>query len=193
MKRITAEKRKQLVAKAARSLFVEKGFESVSIPEIVERSGVSTGAIYNYYGSKSALAVQVYQSSAQEFEHLFATRVLNKETTYEKLISFAKFLWDLTEEDRSLVEYLFLATPTMLAKEYSPVLGTPSNCILCRIFEEGMIRGEVPQGDPATKAVAFWGVVVKSIEMVQSGFLTRPLNPDSSTQMAQRAWRAAYA
>lgn len=192
MTTITPEIRKQLVAKAARTLFVKKGFDSVSIPEIVEMSGVSTGAIYNYYGSKSALARQVYKNSAEEFEQLFNIQVQNKETTYDKLISFAKLLWDLTEKDRSLVEYLFLVTPATLAKEYSPVMGTPCNCILCKIFEEGMLRGEVPPGDPATRAVAFWGVVVKSIEMMHSGFLTRPQSQDTSTQIAQRAWRAAY-
>ena len=58
MPRITAEheaeKRGRILA-AARRVFVAKGFHEASIDDLVAESGVSVGAIYNYYGGKDEL------------------------------------------------------------------------------------------------------------------------------------------
>jgi len=58
MPRITAaheaEKRAHILA-AARRVFVAKGFHDASIDDVVAESGVSVGAIYNYYGGKDEL------------------------------------------------------------------------------------------------------------------------------------------
>jgi len=42
-------------------LFVTKGYHRVSIPQIVEASGVRTGAIYNLFGNKENLARTLQQ------------------------------------------------------------------------------------------------------------------------------------
>ena len=58
MPRITAaheaEKRRHILD-AARRVFVAKGFHGANIDDIVAESGVSVGAIYNYYGGKDQL------------------------------------------------------------------------------------------------------------------------------------------
>ncbi len=58
MPRITAEHEaanRQRILAAARRVFVAKGFHEASIDDLVAESGVSVGAIYNYYGGKDAL------------------------------------------------------------------------------------------------------------------------------------------
>ena len=47
-------KRQQLV-RAARALFSERGFDAVSIDEIMASAGVTRGGFYSYFGSKSEL------------------------------------------------------------------------------------------------------------------------------------------
>jgi AcrR family transcriptional regulator len=46
---------------AARELFAERGFTGVSREEIVERAGVTRGAMYHYFASKEALFQAVYE------------------------------------------------------------------------------------------------------------------------------------
>jgi len=46
---------------AARELFAEHGFAGVSREEIVERAGVTRGAMYHYFASKEALFQAVYE------------------------------------------------------------------------------------------------------------------------------------
>ena len=58
MPRITAEheaEKRQHILAAARRVFVAKGFHDASIDDVVAESGVSVGAIYNYFGGKDEL------------------------------------------------------------------------------------------------------------------------------------------
>jgi len=54
-------KRKQHVIKHAHELFIEKGYQSTSIQDILEYSGISKGTFYNYFSSKSELLLAVFK------------------------------------------------------------------------------------------------------------------------------------
>lgn len=45
----------ELIHAAAKTEFLEKGFQSASLRNIVKKAGVTTGAFYGYYGSKEEL------------------------------------------------------------------------------------------------------------------------------------------
>ncbi|MBO5033601.1 MAG: TetR/AcrR family transcriptional regulator [Lachnospiraceae bacterium] len=51
----TEQKTLDLILKAAMQEFLEKGFQSASLRNIVKTAGVTTGAFYGYYDSKEAL------------------------------------------------------------------------------------------------------------------------------------------
>ena len=51
-----AERTRELVAAAARSRFLEKGWSGTSVRSVAERAGVSEATVYNAYGSKAGLA-----------------------------------------------------------------------------------------------------------------------------------------
>lgn len=58
MPRITAEREeatRQRILKAARQVFVEKGFHRANIDDVVAASGLSVGAIYGYFRNKDEL------------------------------------------------------------------------------------------------------------------------------------------
>ncbi len=59
------EKRKSrdhdAIASAARSLFVEKGFEDVSMADVAEFAEVSVGTVYNHFHSKNELFIACMQ------------------------------------------------------------------------------------------------------------------------------------
>ncbi|WP_290772465.1 MULTISPECIES: TetR/AcrR family transcriptional regulator [unclassified Exiguobacterium] len=54
-------KKKQLLD-AAYQLFVEKGYQSTSIQDILEHSNVSKGTFYNYFSSKNELFIDVFNT-----------------------------------------------------------------------------------------------------------------------------------
>ncbi len=47
---------------AATRLFADKGFDRVAVQEIVDRAGVTKGAMYHYFGSKDDLLHEIYGS-----------------------------------------------------------------------------------------------------------------------------------
>ena len=46
------ENRKNVILKAARKLFLEKGFKTVTVESIARKAELSKGSIYLYYNSK---------------------------------------------------------------------------------------------------------------------------------------------
>ncbi len=60
--------RKQHVIKMAHQLFIEKGFQSTSIQDILDYSGISKGTFYNYFSSKNELLIALIKSIYQQLE-----------------------------------------------------------------------------------------------------------------------------
>ena len=71
----------ELILNAAKEEFLEKGFKSASLRNIVKKAGVTTGAFYGYFTSKSELfkalvdeeynyIIKSYQKALNDFESL---------------------------------------------------------------------------------------------------------------------------
>lgn len=60
--------RKQHVIEMAHQLFKDKGFQSTSIQDILEYSGISKGTFYNYFSSKNELLIALFKSLFKKLE-----------------------------------------------------------------------------------------------------------------------------
>lgn len=60
--------RKQHVVKMAHQLFIDKGFQSTSIQDILDYSGISKGTFYNYFASKNELLMEIFKTSFSKLE-----------------------------------------------------------------------------------------------------------------------------
>jgi AcrR family transcriptional regulator len=54
------------VLAAAVELFAEQGYDKTSVQEIVERAGVTKGALYHYFTAKDDLLFEIYRSLLNE-------------------------------------------------------------------------------------------------------------------------------
>lgn len=59
--RVKLERKEQAILDAARSVFVEHGFDGARMSEIARRAGIGEGTIYSYYESKAELMLAVLQ------------------------------------------------------------------------------------------------------------------------------------
>lgn len=66
LKKKEREARRELILAAARKLFSEKDFRSVTVREIAKAIGVSPGTIYRYYENLDDLFLDVFFADAQE-------------------------------------------------------------------------------------------------------------------------------
>ena len=62
---------KERILECATQEFLEKGFSDASIREIATRARVTTGAIYNHFGSKDNLFNQIVKKTADNLMKLF--------------------------------------------------------------------------------------------------------------------------
>ncbi|WP_462413386.1 TetR/AcrR family transcriptional regulator [Neobacillus sp. Marseille-QA0830] len=84
--------RKQHVIKMANQLFIDKGFFSTSIQDILEYSGISKGTFYNYFTSKNELLMAIITSTTHERERLRDELLVGQDPTdIEILIKQVEF------------------------------------------------------------------------------------------------------
>lgn len=69
----TAEKHARIVEQAAR-LFRERGFDGVSVGEIMKETGLTHGPFYNHFASKEALMAESFLHAARVSGELMASK-----------------------------------------------------------------------------------------------------------------------
>jgi AcrR family transcriptional regulator len=79
-RRAQKEMTKKKIFEASLSLFIEKGYENVSIEQIVASLGLTKGAFYHHFVSKDAIIIEFYHTIIQELteELLFKVRDLRE-------------------------------------------------------------------------------------------------------------------
>lgn len=184
---INPEEKKARVIHAARKLFVEKGYSSVPIPEIVKESGVSVGAIYLHFGNKDNLAKAIYEQTLEEFLEMFEERLVGKTTTQEKLQAFCTLVFDIAEEDSDMMEYMLSMRAGVFAEGYMPLCSTAPFRMVQQIIADGIAAGDVKPGNYFVHAVSYSGVIVRAVELRLQGVLEQPLS-EIAEDLFENAW-----
>jgi len=151
--RITNEARRaasiEAVLHAARTLFVEQGYQHTSMAHIAKAAGLTKGAIYFYFNDKADLLLTLLDDAdANTFAPIIATVDAMDGTVQEKVVCFANDVAQLGVDHR---EHLLLLV--LMAVEFSGS-GTAAEArikssydnlstMLCAVIEQGQRKGEV--------------------------------------------------
>jgi AcrR family transcriptional regulator len=176
-----------MVLRAARKLFVEKGYYAVSIPAIVQASGVSTGAIYSYFSNKEELARQLYEETLFHFQDLFFERVSQGANTYAKLRAFAELSFEIAESEPETMQYMLTIRHDEFISDSVPICYSEPFRLIQQIVAEGITKGELKAGDYFLSAVSFTGVIIRAVELRLSGVIKDSLL-DASDELINNAW-----
>ncbi|WP_224746879.1 TetR/AcrR family transcriptional regulator [Pelovirga terrestris] len=189
---IDPETKYHQVLDCALRLFVKKGYHRVSIPDIVGASGVSTGAIYNLFGSKENLARTLHQQILTGFQNDFVARLVDCETAYDKLRAFAELVYEKTDHDPITMEYLLFMKHAEFMGDMAPICMTGPFRLIRQIVTDGMAGGEIRQGDYFISAVSYTGAILRpaqlKLECVLEGSLC-----DMADELIANAWAAIKA
>lgn len=95
--------KKELIIESAIPLFAAKGYESTSIQEIVDASGISKGAFYLHFKSKDALLHSIFEYYLNKIK----TRIIQLDTSHlsprEEFISLLAIQFDETLHHRDFI------------------------------------------------------------------------------------------
>ncbi len=79
------ERRRQAILDAALDVFIGKGYQLATINDISARSGLSVGAIYRYFPTKSAIMLTLVEERLGRLPELFARHIPRTGDPWERL------------------------------------------------------------------------------------------------------------
>ncbi|TBR57025.1 TetR family transcriptional regulator [Westiellopsis prolifica IICB1] len=96
--------RKELLGKCFH-LFAEKGYAFITMREIAQGIGVSTGTLYHYFPTKEALFEQLVEEVSQHTVRTAMTKIDGAQTQQERVEALARFLDENTD---SIIKETFI-------------------------------------------------------------------------------------
>ena len=155
------QRTRELIAETARSLFVDRGFDAVTVADVAREAEVSEKTVFNYFPTKEDLVYWRLES----FEEELLAAIRERKPRESLIAAFGRFILQprglLAEEDPAAVERLTALTrmitesPALLARERQ-VYERYTSSLAALIAEEA---GSGPDDiEPGVTANALMGV-----------------------------------
>jgi AcrR family transcriptional regulator len=182
------QRTRALIADTALRLFLERGFDAVTIAEIAQAADVDAKTIYNYFPSKPDLVFQRLEA----FEQALLDAVHTRQAGESILAAFARFVLDsqglLAEEDASEelreINRMIADSPTLLAHEQQ-VFARFTTSLAALIAEETGARPDDVQ--PSVIAHALIGFHRSLVEYVRGTTLAGTPNAKLARDLRRQA------
>jgi AcrR family transcriptional regulator len=179
-------KTKELIARTALLLFVEKGITETTIRDIASAAGIAEGTLYRHYESKDQLAWELFSTSYLAFARELDRLQEDYDTLRDKLAAMIRQFCTFFDRDPVLFSYLLLAQHAQL-KKVTPEMQTAVT-VLQKVIAQGMARREVPKMEVELAAAMVLGVVLEVATFKAYNRITQDLSPLSETLIAA-CWR----
>ncbi len=161
------ENRKNSILKAARKLFFERGFKSVTVDLIAAKAEVSKGSIYLYFDSKEEIYTQILISANIERHKEIENFARQEGTASELLLKYARVYVDFFLENnelfRILMTFMLHAENMNLTEEQNTQLIHTTNeniRTISEILQKGVDAGEFSDRiDIRQGQNAIWGLL----------------------------------
>ncbi len=185
------ERTRQAIADAAMRLFLDRGFDAVTIAEVAEAAEVDAKTIYNYFPSKPDL---VYHR-LEDFETGLLDAVYNRKPGESILAAFARFalgaqglLGDEWASKRlRAIARMITASDTLLAYEEQIFARYTASLAALLAEETGARTGDLV---PSVVAHSLIGLHRSLVDYVRRGTLTGKPNATLARELRAQARRA---
>ncbi|PWW20559.1 TetR family transcriptional regulator [Cytobacillus oceanisediminis] len=161
------KKKKEILA-GALACFAKKGFQAATIDDIVAYSGISKGAIYNYFKSKEEIYLELMNEQTEATSARLVESISNLSSAEEKL----EYLFDIyremspfsQERKDKIVVHLEFTLHSSRDENLNRILKERGKKFFLKlitdILEEGQAAGEFrPDADPNYVACMFWTIM----------------------------------
>jgi AcrR family transcriptional regulator len=160
------------LVKAARELFAEQGFAATSRDQIAERAGVTRGALYHHFESKTAVAAAVVAELGDELVDRVVTAAAEAEDVRSQLHLASRAYMDAAADPT--IARILADAPAVLGVAACRQLDAES-CL--PLLEAGFARAasegvEVP-GDPAVAAALLLGLLNEAAGLIAAAPFNR--------------------
>ncbi len=155
------------LVEAAHELFIERDYEQVSTEEILERSGLSRGALYHHFPTKLDLFRAVFVASERRVIDRIAARASTSSTPFEALLALARGYLRAAESDEELQRIGLGQSRAVLGWEGWRVACTELGIGAALAGVTAAIEaGELPPHDPETTAIVLLGAMIDAAMLI---------------------------
>lgn len=162
-----SEGAREAVIEAARNLFVERDYDRVSIEQILERSGVSRGALYHHFATKLDLFVAVYKASETRVIGQIAERMAGSSNPFEALLDGARAYLRLCETDEEFRRIGLTQSRAVLGWErWRTAASELGIAVVLALVSAAIEAGELPPHDPETVAQILLGALIEAAMLI---------------------------
>ena len=150
---------------AARELFAEKGFASTGREEIAERAGVTRGALYHHFASKTDLAAAVVEQLDGELVDLMVAAALRGSGVRDQLHRGCRAYMDACAEPT--VARILADAPAVLGIEACGALDAVARApLLAEVFARAEDEQIAVPGDPEVAAALLLGFLNEAAGLI---------------------------
>jgi AcrR family transcriptional regulator len=162
-----SEGAREAVLEAAHDLFMERDYDLVSIAEILERSGVSRGALYHHFPTKLDLFLAVFEASELRVLGLIAAGMSDSAGPFEALLAAARAYLRLCETDPELRRIGLTQSRAVLGWErWRAAASELGIAVVLALVSAAIEASELPPRDPETIAQILLGALIEAAMLI---------------------------
>lgn len=157
--------RKMQILDAARTVLLEKGFESTTIEAIAARCELSVGTIYVYFGSKEEIFAALQEEGITILKDTIHDAINKSTDSPQRLFDIACAYYRFRVENSKYFDIMnhFLTSPKIVfpdnLKRRIDELGGMVLNLLEQVIGQGVEKGEIAHRNARECAIAFWGLL----------------------------------
>lgn len=146
---------------------MERDYDEVSTAEILERSGVSRGALYHHFPSKLTLFRAVFEASEQRAIELVAAEAVGAETPFEALLASARAYLRQCETNEEMRRIGLMQSRAVLGWEgWREAAGKLGVGLALALVSAAIEAGELPRRDPQATAHVLLAAIIEAAMLI---------------------------
>ena len=179
------DEKSEQIRSTATELFLKRGYDGVSVDEIVRAVGGSKTNIYNHFRNKEGLFVAIVKGLCEDFLAAFVTIDVSALSVEEGLRTLALALLSILLQDRHLAFQRLIIAETArfpaLGRAWSASGPERSRSIIAQFIEKQQRAGRLRRSDPHQSATLFH-------DMITFDLLHRAMLGDKPSDDEIRHW-----
>lgn len=177
------ERTRQMICEEARKLFAEKGYKTVTMKDVCERTGLSRGGLYRHYESTEQIFLELMHGFANKQHNEFIGQISRRVPASQILEGVLdRYAAEMADRENSLsgAIYEYYSSPEASAAENSvKIQYEASRAMWTQLLRYGMETGEFREAD----ADAVFNLIVFSYQGVRMYSRLMELDKDLPLRM----------
>ena len=160
---MTSQSTRDIILRAAKEVFAEKGYFSTTVDDVAERAGVAKGSIYTYFNSKYKLFVTALLQDFEKIVRRIEEKVGGIDRIEERILRGVDIYLDYFEENLFFFKSLFLERRVLIKESQEEAedgfwkLYQRFIDQLASAFQIGIDKGEIRPLNPRVLAIGLIG------------------------------------